>query len=150
MKKLGLILAALATTLAIAFAITTTAHAQQPGAEGIDGVRWSLSRADSLSGARIEVVETPDAARALELLMPPQNTVYYGVSLFRDNSQSARENARAVAARFADMFPDIPVAVSYESPYFKVTAGSFPDRVDAIALCGRVLPQFSKAVVVQQ
>ncbi|MDR2890706.1 MAG: hypothetical protein LBV18_03770 [Alistipes sp.] len=122
------------------------------GAQGIARMRSSLATAGQ-SGQRVEVNETASAAAAIAAADRNGRTtrvMTYSVSLFRDNSQSAGANARAVATKFKAMYADIPVEVSYESPYFKVTAGSFIDRIGAIALCGRILAEFPKAVVIQQ
>ena len=122
-------------------------------AQGISRVRESLARPDAFSRARIEVKEQPDAARAIQAADHTHRltkVTVYRVSLFRDNSQAAGENARAVEAQFEEMYPEIPAEVSYESPYFKVTAGSYLDRTSALALWGKVMPNFPKAVVVQE
>jgi len=74
----------------------------------------------------------------------------FTVSLFRDNTQNARANSYEVAAQFSEAFPGIEVEVSYQAPWFRVTAGRFIDRTDAVAICGRAAAQFKKAVVVQQ
>lgn len=123
------------------------------GAQGVAHVRESLGHTDGLSRARIEVKEQPDAARAIqEADLAPRLTkvTAYRVSLFRDNSQSAGENARAVKVQFEEMYSGISAEVSYESPYFKVTVGNYLDRTSALALWGKVLPHFPKAVVVQE
>ncbi len=123
------------------------------GAQGIARVREALARPDAFSRARVEVKEQPDAARAISLADHTHRlakVTAYRVSLFRDNSQVAGENARAVEAQFEEMYPEIAAEVSYESPYFKVTAGNYLDRTSALALWGKVLPHFPKAVVVQE
>jgi hypothetical protein len=74
----------------------------------------------------------------------------YRVRLFSDNSQSARENAYSAARQFSEMYPDVAVEVSYEVPYFWVTAGCFASNLDAVALRGKVLAHFPKAVVARQ
>lgn len=137
------------TLLFIIFAFVSSAV----NAQGIGRARSSLDTPAGSSGARIEVRETPDAALAIAAADHNgrvTRVMTYSVSLFRDNSQTAGANARAVASRFADMYGDIPVEVSYESPYFMVTAGSFIDRTSALALCGKVVGAFPKAVVVQE
>jgi hypothetical protein len=122
-------------------------------AQGIRHIRQGLAMPSGRGGARIEVVEEADAARAIEA---GDRTAHieavdgYRVSLFRDNKQNSGEDARAVAAQFKERFPGIAVSVTYESPYFKVTAGNFIDRVDAIALHGKALPYFPKAVVIME
>lgn len=123
------------------------------GAQGIQRTRDRLERPEAGSRARIEVSEEPDAARAIlaaDRVARVDKVDGYRVSLFRDNKQSSGEDARAVAAQFKEKFPGIPVQVAYEAPYFKVTAGNYVDRVDAIALWGRALPHFPKAVVIME
>ena len=124
------------------------------GAQGISRMREELAGADFVSRARVEVRIADDAAAAVRSAdrdSERTSVMAYGVSLIRDNSQNARGNAQAVEAQFAELFPGIPVKMSYESPWFKVTAGGyFVNRIDAVALCGKALAQFSKAFVVQQ
>lgn len=133
--------------------IVFAALAASAGAQGIQRMRGSLERPAGTNRAKVEVVEEPDAARAMaaaDRTARVEKINGYRVSLFRDNSQTAGENARSVAAQFRERFPGIPVQVTYESPYFKVTAGNFIDKVDAIALWGKSLPHFPKAVVIQE
>ena len=120
-------------------------------AQGVARVSEELARPDFESGARIEVHVSDDAVRAVrnaDRNSERTSITGYGVNLFSDNSQDGRRNAYAAAERFAEMYPDIQVDVSYENPWFKVTAGYFLDRTDAIALCGRILAQFRTAVVI--
>ncbi len=120
--------------------------------QGMEYVRQALSQPAFGSGARMEIRETPDAAAAVrraDLTAGRTQVTAYGVSLFRDNSQNAGANARAAVSRFAEMYPEIPVRVKYDSPWFTVEAGLFVDRTDAVALGGRVQAQFPKAVVIQ-
>lgn len=127
--------------------------AADAGAQGIERMRRHLAQPDPANRARIEIAEQPDAAASIakaDHVAKHDKVTGYRVNLFLDNSQTAGENARAVAAQFQARFPHIPVQTSYESPYFKVTAGNFIDKVDAIALCGRVLGEFPKAFVAQE
>jgi hypothetical protein len=116
---------------------------------------WAGARAQDMSAGggtgRVEVIITDGAAPALRntgMEVPRTSFTAYGVRLFSDNSQEGRANAYGAASRFAEMFPGINADVTYESPAFWVTAGCFVDRLDAVALCGRVLPQFPRAYVV--
>lgn len=137
----------------ILFLTISALFALNAGAQGIERERSSLARPDGYGGARVEITEEPDAARAIaaaDRVARKDKVAGYRVSLFRDNSQTAGENARSVAEQFKARFPGIPVKVEYESPYFKVTAGNFVDKIDAITLCGKALPYFRIAVVVQE
>jgi len=110
-----------------------------------------LARAEG--GARVEVTVEGSAAgvlRSAQGTAHTATTTAFAVSLIRDNTQHARENTYAAAAEFREAFPGITVEVSYEAPWFRATAGCFVNRTDAVALCGRVLPRFKKAIVIQQ
>ena len=74
----------------------------------------------------------------------------YRVRIYFDNGQSARAESEAAQKRFAEMFPDIPTYIDYTAPYFKVTAGDFLTREEAIILWGRVLESFPTAFVVSE
>lgn len=110
-----------------------------------------LARAEG--GARVEVKVESSAVGALRNARRTAHAATmttFAVSLIRDNTQNARANTYAAAAEFREAFPGIGVEVSYEAPWFRATAGRFVDRTDAVALCGRVLQKFKKAIVIQQ
>lgn len=122
------------------------------GAQGIARVRGSLAAISPASGASVEVTETADAAAAIAGCDKNGRTLKvpcYRVGLFLGNSQSARADADAVVSSFAETFPEVSVQVTYESPYFKVVAGNYVSHIDAVALRGKALAQFPKAVVVK-
>ncbi|MDR2883298.1 MAG: hypothetical protein LBU98_05940 [Alistipes sp.] len=103
------------------------------------------------SGARIEVIVTDDAAaavRAADTGASLSNITAYGVRLLSDSSQDGRANAVAAMSRFEAAYPGVEISMSYEIPAFWVTAGNFVDRLDAVALCGKVQAQFPRAFVV--
>lgn len=120
--------------------------------QGAVRVGEELARPEFFTGARIEVRMAADAAVAVRNAdqNPTGTHIMYRVRLFSDNSQNAGENAYAAARQFSEIYPGIVVEVSYEVPYFWVTAGNFVDHIDAVALRGRVLAQFPKAVVARQ
>lgn len=113
---------------------------------GTAGVRAALA-------PQIVVRETADTQAVTSMIDAAprgQRMTVYAVRLFSDNSQNAGANARAVAARFAEIFGSDDVRVDYQTPYFRVTAGRFIDRTDAVALCGRALGNFPKSFVVEE
>ncbi len=127
---------------------TTTAAAQ-----GIARMENELERADYATGAAIEVKVADDAAGAVnfaDMNGRRSSVTIYAVGIYRDNSQDGRGNAQAAQARFAGMYPGTDVRLTYENPWFWVTAGNFVDRTDAVALCGSVTEQFPRAVIRQQ
>lgn len=113
----------------------------------------SIGRVRADLKPEIQVTETPDAERIISYFdsQPRQPKVtMYAVRLFSDNSQSARASAHSAANRFENLMEGIEPRVTYEIPYFRVTAGRFIDRTDAVALCGKVLGAFPKAFVVEE
>ena len=69
----------------------------------------------------------------------------YRVCIFFDNGQNARKGAEAARALFAETFPDTRVYMTYNAPYFTVTAGDCVTAEEAIILMGRVRGVFPKA-----
>ncbi len=131
----------------------TQGTAQQDGG-AIATLSRELSRTEfysDSSGARVDVIVTDDAKPALrgaDTHTPRHSVTAYGVRLLSDSSQDGRANAGAAMDRFASIYPDVDVNMSYEIPEFWVTAGHFVDRLDAVALCGKVQSLFPRAFVV--
>lgn len=131
---------------AAALLLFTVAGAQNP-------VQFAgtLASPDPVTGARINVDYSGDAAEALTALggkRALQKVNGYRVRIFYDNSQYARDKAFATRARFSELFPEVPVHMVYENPYFKVTAGNCLTNEEAVVLWGRVKSSFNTAFVV--
>lgn len=71
----------------------------------------------------------------------------YRVYIFLDNSQNAREKGQQSMSKFRAAFPDIPVEISYENPYWKVSAGNCLSKDEAMIVFGRVKSQFTSAYI---
>lgn len=113
-------------------------------------VKSRLMQSDSL-GARVAIVELGSAADIIRNLRSPdpgQKINGYRIRLFSDKSSSARAVADAVVKNFRESYPDIPVKMEWDEPYFMVFAGYFRTREDAISLWGRVKPSFKDAFIV--
>lgn len=116
-------------------------------------VKEKLARADGAAGARMEVVEVGEAGsivRMLEASRKPSSVNGYRIRIFFDNSQTARTSASSTRARFEEMFPNIPVYLNYENPYFKVSVGNCLTIDEAIILWGQVKGAFDKAFVMRE
>ncbi len=142
MRTIGIILVALLLCCA------GSVSAQQTGM-----FREQLARPDSLHGSRVIVTEVGDAAAIVKMLQSSRhdNKVNgYRVRIFFDNSQNARSNAQATQERFRELFPEVPVYMNYENPYFKVTVGNCLTIEEAIILWGRVKGDFDRAFVIRE
>lgn len=103
--------------------------------------------------AMVTVTEHGDAATAAAQAAGQNQRVRfkgYRVCIFFDNSQNAR--ARAVEAKelLVEHFPETPVHMVYENPYFKVSAGDCVTSEEAIILQGRLRGLFPKAFIVRE
>ena len=110
---------------------------------------------DSLTTVRqtVQVTEHGDAqqitTRAASTTRP-QSVSGYRIMLFMSNSQSARTEAFAACDSLAVRMPYLPTYVSYDNPYFKVTAGNCTSQEEALILLERIKPTFPKAFIMRE
>ncbi len=72
----------------------------------------------------------------------------FRVSIFSDNSQTARYESEALCENFKTNFPDIPVYREYKSPYYKVTVGNCLTRADASVVLSKIQATYPKSIIV--
>ncbi len=104
-------------------------------------------------GARLEVVEHGAAVRAVGQGAAVSGKVRfkgYRIGIFFDNGANAREKALAARQAFAEAFPDEKVYLTYENPYFKVTAGNCVNSEEAIVLLGKIRSRFPEAYLMRE
>lgn len=73
----------------------------------------------------------------------------YRIRLFFDNRQNARGQSEEVERAFRKDFPLIPVYRSYTNPYFKVAAGDFRTKSDALRALQLIRTLYPKAFVIK-
>ena len=129
----------------------TFAAAAQTGR--IDDFRRQLAQGDPPTGARVTVSEDPGAAAAVKQAQaqtPAAKVRGYRVRIFFDNGQFARQKAGEALAQFRSLYPGVPVYLTYENPYFKVSAGNCITSEEAVILWGNVKNNFDRAFVVRE
>ena len=95
------------------------------------------------------VVEHGDAAGVVSRESQSNDRIRfkgYRIGIFFDNGAEARANALAAKQTFETAFPDIPVYLVYENPYFKVSAGNCVTSEEAIVLLGKIRSQFPELI----
>ena len=111
-------------------------------------------KVDSLTTIRttVEIVEHDDAALITDRVAPNRATsvIGYRIMLFMSNSQSARADAFAACDSLALRMPQLKTYVTYDNPYFKVTAGNCTTQEEALILLERVKPSFPKAYIMRE
>jgi hypothetical protein len=90
-------------------------------------------------GTAANAVASADAAQTAPRLLG------YRVCIFFDNGQDARSGAMEARKIFTENFPNIPLYMVYENPYFRVTVGNCLTIEEAIILKGRLASLFPKA-----
>ena len=110
---------------------------------------------DSLTTVRstVQVTEHGDAeqiATRAASTVRPQSVNGSRIMLFMSTSQSARPDAFAACDSLAVRMPSLPTYVTYDNPYFKVTAGNCTSQEEALILLERIKPTFPKALIMRE
>lgn len=139
-RMLFILLAILATTTFGGYAQSISQFREQLERE-------SVSESDA-RGARITIEERGTAAEAVaasDAVRTAPRLRGYRVCIYFDNGQDARAGALEARKIFEANFPDIPLYMVYENPYFRVTVGNCLTIEEAIILKGRLATLFPKA-----
>ncbi len=91
----------------------------------------------------------------VDRLMQRQREVYstsnttngYRVQIFMEIGNEAVDHAAAMKASFSNAFPELPIYLSYEQPYYRLRVGDFRNRVEAEKYLRLIKPQFNLAFV---
>jgi len=108
---------------------------------------------EKTAGSGNVVIYQDDRINKLVWKHVSQNKEFNGVQGFRirifsDLGQTAREKSQEANAKFNELFPEIPVYREYDSPYFKVYAGDYRTKNDAIKDFKRIKEVFPVAFIV--
>lgn len=96
-----------------------------------------------------------DQDSRIEKLMKKQREVYaadntmngYRVQIFMEIGNEAIRHAEATKHSFMNAFPELPVYLTYDQPYYRLRVGDFRDRVEAEKYLRLIKPKFSLAFV---
>ncbi len=144
MKRIGLSLSIL--LLSAALCLSAQSLPTSPRA-----LKSGLQTPDRSTGAVVTVHEPAELEALLNRTESLDRLVAgYRVRIFFDNSQTARQSANAIKARFESTFPEIPVYLFYDNPYFKVAVGDCLTKDEAIIIWGRIKNQFPNSFIVQE
>lgn len=106
-----------------------------------------------VSPARVDVEEYGNAARVVARAVSEYRNHYitgYRIVFFLDNGADARLKAVEAKDLFDETFGGVRTHMSYETPYFKVSAGDCVTKEEAIILLGRIRTKFPKAFITQE
>ena len=91
----------------------------------------------------------------VDRLMKRQRDVYavsntmngFRVQIFMEIGNEAVDHAEMVKKEFTHSFPELPIYLSYEQPYYRLRVGDFRNRIEAEKYLRLIKPQFSLAFV---
>ncbi len=91
----------------------------------------------------------------IERLMRKQREVYeanntmngFRVQIFMEIGNEAVDHANVVKKDFEEQFPELPIYLSYEQPYYRLRVGDFRNRVEAEKYLRILKPQYGVAFV---
>ena len=83
------------------------------------------------------------------LIVEPKSIEGYRIVIFMKNSQTARDEAIIVEKDFHELYPEEQAYLTYENPYFKVSAGNCTTPEEAAELMGRLRSSYPKAFIVR-
>jgi hypothetical protein len=72
----------------------------------------------------------------------------YRINIYRNLGTHARRESKETRVKFHEKFPDIPVYMKYDSPYFKVYVGDFRTKIEAIKSLKKINKYFPSAFIV--
>ncbi|MCR5351114.1 MAG: hypothetical protein K6E35_01290 [Bacteroidales bacterium] len=79
-----------------------------------------------------------------------KNISGFRIRIFFASNRTAREESSAAIRRFHEMYPHVEAFRTFDSPNFKVTAGSFRTRLDAEAFLREIKGDFPDAFIVRE
>lgn len=130
--------------------LTLLLAAATAAAQSLSRFKQRLAEPAGTNGATVTVTESGDAASAVERAARGSSRKSfrgYRVCIFFDNSPNARAEATKARELFEENYPDAKVYMTYDNPYWRVTAGNCLTAEEAIILKGRVIALFPKAFV---
>lgn len=74
----------------------------------------------------------------------------YRVRIFFDNSKTARAASENVMRSFMAAHPGVPAYRNYQNPFFRVVAGDFRTKSEAVEFLQKIKPSYPSALVVKE
>ncbi len=134
-------------TFILLFALALTAFSTPARTQTLELFKQRLAQPSATNGARVTATEWGDAAEAAARAeRNPTRLTFrgYRICIFLDNGQNARAEAVRAKTLFEETFPDTKVYLSYDNPYWRVTAGNCLTAEEAIILRSKVLSTFPR------
>ncbi len=100
----------------------------------------------------VVIIENPQIATLVakhQYLNEKQKIVGWRVQIFFDSGNNSKSRAFTKKGEFMTKYPDMPVYLMFQSPYYKVRVGDFRTRIDAEGFKQKIMGEFTDAFVVK-
>ncbi|MDR2937963.1 MAG: SPOR domain-containing protein [Prevotellaceae bacterium] len=74
----------------------------------------------------------------------------FRIRIFSDNAGTARNFSQEMVEEFTEQHPEIPVYREYDNPYFKVSAGDFRSKDEALKFFVLIRRSYPRAYIVSE
>ena len=81
---------------------------------------------------------------------PARTLTGYRVRIFFDNSKNAREMSENIMRTFRMNCPGVPAYRNYQNPFFRVVAGDFRTKSEAMEFLQKIKSSYPSALVVKE
>ena len=122
-------------------------------AQDLRSFKKSLMMPNITLWSQVEIVEHDNLAMILDSISDSiqiEEINGFRVSIYVDNSQTARANAEEEKSRFETEFPGVCAYLTYKSPDFIVTVGDYATMDEATILWGLIKASFDRAFIVRE
>ncbi|MFI3321536.1 MAG: hypothetical protein R3Y50_03325 [Rikenellaceae bacterium] len=141
--------------VALTFISLSVVRAQNYGdVSGNDAAQYEsrdiISSLSSMGYDRARTTINSDVAVTLDKPNLAKEVKGYRIRIFFDNKQSSRSDAEVAIMKYEKLYPNSKTYLTYEPPYFKVTAGNFMGRTEAVNVWGKILGEFPTAFIVTE
>ncbi len=101
-----------------------------------DALASRLTKSTAVPASAASAANTPTASRTAT------SRGVFRVEVFADNSRQAKAQATAKRRSVQGRFPQYPVSLAFESPFWRVRVGEFRSRSDAEAAMAEIRQAF--------
>lgn len=71
----------------------------------------------------------------------------FRIQIFMEIGNAAIQHADSVTEVFKELFPEVPIYLSYGQPYYRLRVGNFRNRLEAEKWLRKIKPEFKEAFV---
>lgn len=141
--------------LLLSLALPPTLRAQEIDTLGIAAVDSVLLGKDILGiiGPGITISQTQTVRTALRSYISSnsgKDISGYRIRVYYDNGQNARTKSESIAHYISNTYEGIRVYRTFESPYYKVSAGDFRTKDEALGLYNSLKSVYPTAFIIKE